>query len=76
MNNIQIISNFNMVQVFDIFRLCLSSWRILKYCFRTVIESAYKSEFAEIENILRSELAEALAEPILDVTGTANENIM
>ena len=43
---------------------------------RPGIESAYTSEFAETEQILRSELVEALAKSILDVIFIASENIM
>ena len=44
--------------------------------FRTGIESAYKTEFAETETIIRSELVEALAKSTLDVMSTANDNIL
>ena len=44
--------------------------------FRRGIEFAYKSEFAETEKLLRSELAEALAKSTLDVMSIAKNNIL
>ena len=44
--------------------------------FTTGIESAYKSEFAKTEKLLRSELAQAFSNSIQNVVNIANENYL